>query len=145
MHKKKPRSGRKDRSLRIILRRDRNIVPAEKIPRTLASITNMPSPPTLQRPNQRVACKTYPGAGGAHRKDFLTKPEIRPRGDRTRDPGRGWQRGIPRQGIAPHPRPRDEKISPRGSPQTLAGNISFPSPFPAGINPQRGSPSPFKL
>jgi hypothetical protein len=47
----------------------------------------------------------------------------------------GWQRGIPRRGIAPHPRPRDEKTFPRGSPRTLAGSISFPSPFPAGINP----------
>jgi hypothetical protein len=55
----------------------------------------------------------------------------------------GWQQGIHRQGIAPHPRPHDEIFSPWGSPQMLAGNISSPSPFPTGINPQQGSPSPF--
>jgi hypothetical protein len=32
-----------------------------------------------------------------------------------------------------------------GIPRTLAGNISSSSLFPAGINPQRGSPFPFKL
>lgn len=33
----------------------------------------------------------------------------------------------------------DEKIYPRESQQTLAVNISSPSPLIAGINPQRGS------
>jgi hypothetical protein len=56
-----------------------------------------------------------------------------------------WQRGILRRVLAPHPRPRDEKTSPRGSPRTLAGDISSPSPLPAGINPHRGSPSSHKL
>jgi hypothetical protein len=56
--KKKLGRGGKDRPPGIILRRDRNMVPAEKIPEPWPPITSGPSPPTLQRPSRRVARRT---------------------------------------------------------------------------------------
>jgi hypothetical protein len=50
--------GEKDCPPGIILRRDRNMVPAEKIPEPWSSITSGPSRPTLQRPIRRMACRT---------------------------------------------------------------------------------------
>jgi hypothetical protein len=55
---KKLGRGGKDRPPGIILRRDRNMVPAEKIPEPWPPITSGSSPPTLQRPNRRVARRT---------------------------------------------------------------------------------------
>ena len=55
---KKLGRGGKDRPPGIILRRDRNMVPAEKIPEPWPPITSGPSPPTLQRPSQRVTRRT---------------------------------------------------------------------------------------
>jgi hypothetical protein len=79
-HKKLIRGG-KNRPPDIILRRDRNMVPTEKIPKPCPPITSGPSLSTLQRPSRRVARRTYnSGAGGAQRGNFLTKPEIHPRG-----------------------------------------------------------------
>jgi hypothetical protein len=47
----------------------------------------------------------------------------------------GWQRGIPRRVLAPKTHPRDKKISPRGSPRTLAGTF-LPHPrSPRGYIP----------
>jgi hypothetical protein len=57
-NKKKLGRGGKDRPPGIILRRDRNKVPAEKIPEPWPLITSGPSPPTLQRPSRRVARRT---------------------------------------------------------------------------------------
>jgi hypothetical protein len=53
---KKLGRGGKDRPPAIILRIDRNMVPAEKPSKPWSPITNESSPlPTLQRPNQKVA------------------------------------------------------------------------------------------
>jgi hypothetical protein len=57
-YKKKLTRGGKDRPPVIILRRDRNMVPAEKIPEPWPPITSGPSTPTLQRPSRRVARRT---------------------------------------------------------------------------------------
>jgi hypothetical protein len=48
----------------------------------------------------------------------------------TRD-GNG-QRGIPRRGSLPHPRPRESDNSPSPSKPTLAGEVSSPAPPPLG-------------
>jgi hypothetical protein len=56
--KKKLGRGGKDRPPGIKLRRERNMVSAEKIPEPWPSITSGTSPHTLQRPSRRVVCKT---------------------------------------------------------------------------------------
>jgi hypothetical protein len=78
--------GGKDRPLGIILRRDQNMVPAEKTPE--------PWPPLLTGRSTAHSTTAQPEGGvqdidprerrGTARGFFLTKPEIRPQGDRTR-------------------------------------------------------------
>jgi hypothetical protein len=71
--------GGSDRPLSIILR-DRTMILAKKKSPNSSPLTSEPSSPTLQRPRRRVA-KPRDTARGL----FLTKPEIRPRGDQTWD------------------------------------------------------------
>jgi hypothetical protein len=52
---KKLGRGGKDRPPGIILRKDQNMIPAEKILEPWPPITSGPSPPTLQQPSWRVA------------------------------------------------------------------------------------------
>jgi hypothetical protein len=77
----------KDRPPGIILRRDRNMVPTEKTPEPWPPITNRPINCPLRNglPGGWRAGYRSLRAGGAQRGDFFTKPEIRPRGGRTRD------------------------------------------------------------
>jgi hypothetical protein len=63
---KKLGGGGKDRPPGIILRRDRNMVPVEKIPEPWPPITSGPSPPTTAQPEGGV----HPGAGVTQRGFF---------------------------------------------------------------------------
>jgi hypothetical protein len=87
--KKKLDQEGKDRPPDIILRRDRNMVSAEKIPGPCPSITNGPINCPLCNGPVGGWCAGYrsPKADRTQRARgfFLTKPEIRPWGDRTRD------------------------------------------------------------
>jgi hypothetical protein len=67
---KKTRSGRERRSPDIILRRDRDMVPAKKNLQTLAPITSGPSVGWHAGRN--------PGAGGAQRGDFFNQARNSP-------------------------------------------------------------------
>jgi hypothetical protein len=63
--------GGKDRPPGTILRKDRNMVPIEKIHGPWLPITSGPSPPTLQRPAGGWHIGRTPGVGGVQRGDFF--------------------------------------------------------------------------